>query len=509
METVEAIIADTEGSWKTLFKEMIVSMIATNKNELLWYANFLSRCEYAFHFNKSFVSAVYFNGNNFVIVINPLILGLIHKDQVIAILKHSAGHMINHHFIRNLKDESIDKEIIETAKDIVINGSREVPYIQDLPTTGKYKNATLKTLFYQTLTEKYGIENYETGRAFEYYVELILAREQEEEDSDEENTSCSSSLGNDAFDEEETEMPSDASAKNHENSSPSQNGEEEHPEEEPQSASNHENSEINALPKRTLEALNKGECNLDSHSFGEELQAQVELDDGLLESFMNSTLQEMIEESTSFARGFTPSEAIEALHRIEKRRSHKDWQKIFNKRVRNALSNALRYREPNKARQHPIYQDDLDLYGYSPSKKPKLGVVLDVSGSVDEELLTALMSEIQAIQRKYAIKSVTLVQVDAKVQTVDKFAVYDKVILRAGNGGTVMEPGFKALLHQSSRNIPNIIICATDGETEKSFETLKIPSKVQVIWLVAKEGKLAFDTTKYPKQQMQVIGFLG
>jgi len=198
METVEAIIADTEGSWKTLFKEMIVSMIATNKNELLWYANFLSRCEYAFHFNKSFVSAVYFNGNNFVIVINPLILGLIHKDQVIAILKHSAGHMINHHFIRNLKDESIDKEIIETAKDIVINGSREVPYIQDLPTTGKYKNATLKTLFYQTLTEKYGIENYETGRAFEYYVELILAREQEEEDSDEENASCSSSLGNDA-----------------------------------------------------------------------------------------------------------------------------------------------------------------------------------------------------------------------------------------------------------------------------------------------------------------------
>ncbi|CAA6811399.1 MAG: Unknown protein [uncultured Sulfurovum sp.] len=224
---------------------------------------------------------------------------------------------------------------------------------------------------------------------------------------------------------------------------------------------------------------------------------------------MNSTLQEMIEDSTSFARGFTPSEAMEALNRIEKRRSHKAWQKIFNKKMRKSLTNSLRYREPNKSRQHPIYHDDLDLYGYSPGKKPKLGVVLDVSGSVDDKLLTALMSEVQAIQRKYAIKNVTLVQVDAEIKTVDKFGVYDKFIVRQGNGGTVMEPGFKALLQQSSRNIPNIIICATDGEIEERFEQIKLPSKVQVIWLVAQEGKLVFDTTQYPKQQMHVIAFSG
>ncbi|MBT8349468.1 MAG: hypothetical protein HKP62_08510, partial [Sulfurovum sp.] len=91
METIESIIANPDSSWKTVFKEMIISMIASNTNELLWYANFLSRCEYEFHFDESFVSSVYFNGKNFVIVVNPVILGVIHKDQIIAILKHSAG----------------------------------------------------------------------------------------------------------------------------------------------------------------------------------------------------------------------------------------------------------------------------------------------------------------------------------------------------------------------------------------------------------------------------------
>ncbi|CAA6821078.1 MAG: Unknown protein [uncultured Sulfurovum sp.] len=522
METVESIITDTDGSWKTLFKEMIISMIASNKNDLLWYANFLSRCEYEFHFNESFVSAVYFNGKNFVIVVNPLILGLIHKDQIIAILKHSAGHMINHHFIRSSKDETADKEIIETAKDIVINGSRDVPYIKDLPSTGAYKDSELKALFYQVLTEKYKIESYETGREFEYYVELMLASETEEEDADEENASCSSSLGNDASDEEETQVEPEASDDSEENSESPQNADENHSEDETNTDSESSdenaqernetdgtNSEPDSLPARTLEALNNGKCNIDSHEFGEQLQETVGLDDSLVESFMNSTLQEMIEDSTSFARGFTPSEAMEALNRIEKRRSHKEWQKIFNKKMRNSLTNSLRYREPNKSRQHPIYHDDLDLYGYSPGKKPKLGVVLDVSGSVDDKLLTALMSEVQAIQRKYAIKNVTLVQVDAEIKTVDKFGVHDKFIIRQGNGGTVMEPGFKALLQQSSRNIPNIIICATDGDIEERFEQIKLPSKVQVIWLVAQEGKLLFDTTQYPKQQMHVIAFSG
>ena len=497
LKTIESIIADPDSSWKKIFKEMIISMIASNTNELLWYANFLSRCEYEFHFDESFVSSVYFNGKNFVIVVNPVILGVIHKEQIIAILKHSAGHIINHHFARGNYDNSINKEVIETAKDIVINGCREIPYIKDLPRTGSYKDSPIAALFYQSLFQKYQIQSYEVGREFEYYVELIQEALKEgsfEEAQDDE--SSATDLENSSDDE--IAIPSDTSSDKDENTKPSSSGEEDGSQDADQNS---------GLSDKTIEALKNGTCKMDNHEYGKQLQEAVELDNNVLNSFMDSTLNEMIHNATDFARGFTPGLATGVLNKIEKKNSHKDWKKILNKNMQNSLNKSMRYREPNKSRQHPIFQDDLDLYGYSPTKKPKLAVVLDVSGSVDDKLLSSLMSEVQAIQRKYSIKSLTLVQVDTQIKDIQKFGIRDKFIKRQGSGGTIMEPGFKALLEQSNREIPDIIICATDGDIEKSFKEVKIPNKVQVIWLVEEKGRLLFDVSQYPKQQMHVIKF--
>ena len=72
-----------------------------------------------------------------------------------------------------------------------------------------------------------------------------------------------------------------------------------------------------------------------------------------------------------------------------------------------------------------------------------------------------------------------------------------------------MEPGFTALLEQSRRDIPDMIICATDGDIEKSFKHVKIPNKVQVIWLIEEKGRLLFDVSEYSKQQMHVVRFSG
>lgn len=98
-------------------------------------------------------------------------------------------------------------------------------------------------------------------------------------------------------------------------------------------------------------------------------------------------------------------------------------------------------------------------------------------------------------------------QVDAEVKNIEKFGFRDTFIKRQGSGGTIMEPGFKALLEQSRRDIPDMIICATDGDIEKKFEQVKIPNKVQVIWLIEEKGRLLFDVSDYPKQQMHVIKF--
>lgn len=529
IEHLEAIIENPAKSWRREFKEIIISMIASNTNELLWYANFLSRCEYEFHFNESFTSAVYFNGQNFVMAINPLILGIISKEEIIAILKHNAGHIINSHFSRGHYDKSVDKEIIATAKDIVINGSRELPYIKDLPRTGEHTESPIMALFYETLTEKYAIKEYEIGREFEYYVELIMTAQELSLRYTDENQSCSDSSGQES---DETEISSGATQEANEEESlgsSEQNDSDDQTDEAPNSAPNsleegdsfensgenersedmtHEtNLQSDSLIEKTLQAVKNGECSMDSHEFGEHLQESIGLEQTLLESFQESTLSEMILDATGFSRGFTPGDAIEALSRIQKRKSHKDWRKILNKRVRNYFSNSLRFKEPNKSRQHPLYPDDFDLYGYSLTKKPKIAVVLDVSGSVDEKLFIELISQIQAIQKKYSIKTLTLVQVDAQIKSVEKLGVADKFVIRSGNAGTIMEPGFELLLKQSKRNLPDIIICATDGDVETHFERLKIPTQVEIIWLVEKAEKLRFDMSAYPKNQMHLIEF--
>ncbi len=496
-KTIESIIENPTINWKTQFKEIIISMIASNANELLWYANFLSRCEYEFHFNESFTSAVYFNGQNFVMAINPLILGVTPKEEIIAILKHNAGHIIHHHFSRGNYDDGVDAEIVATAKDIVINGSRYLPYIKDLPRTAKHKESPIMALFYETLTEKYAIKEYEVGREFEYYVELMMSAEELNLKYTDEDQSCSESSGSES---DETETTSAATEQSNEQEEASNNSEQ-------NDKDGEKNLDSDSLIEKTLQALKNGECSIDSHEFGCELQESVELESELLDSFMESTLSEMIHDATDFSRGFTPDEAIAALTRIQKRKSHKDWAKILSKRVRSYFSNASRFKEPNKSRQHPIYPDDLDLYGYSLAKKPKIAVVLDVSGSVDEALFISLISQIQAIQKKYSIKTVTLVQVDAEIKSIEKLGVRDKFLIRAGNAGTIMEPGFAALLKQSKREVPDIIICATDGDIEESFEYVKIPKQIEVIWLVEKAEKLKFDTTAYPKHQMHLIEF--
>ncbi|MBT8348339.1 MAG: hypothetical protein HKP62_02690, partial [Sulfurovum sp.] len=378
--------------------------------------------------------------------------------------------------------------------------------------TGSYKDSPIAALFYQSLFQKYQIESYEVGREFEYYVQLIQEALKEGSCKEAQDNHESSAADLETSSDDEIDIQSNTSSDKEENSKPSSNGEEDGVQDtDEKSGSSKSNDETNtqskSLSQKTLEALTDGKCKMDNHEYGQQLQEAVELDDNVLNSFMDSTLNEMIHDSTDFARGFTPGVATGVLSKIKKKNSHKDWKKILNKKMRNSLNNSIRYREPNKSRQHPIFQDDLDLYGYSHTKKPKLAVVLDVSGSVDDKLLASLMSEVQAIQRRYSIKSVTLVQVDAEIKNIEKFGFLDKFIKRQGSGGTIMEPGFKALLEQSSRDIPDMIICATDGDIEKSFEHVKIPNKVQVIWLIEEKGRLLFDVSQYSKQQMHVIKF--
>jgi predicted metal-dependent peptidase len=467
---INQILESPQSSWKNFFKEMIVGMIATNTNDLVWYSNFLSRCEYEFHFNHSYTASTYFNGNNFVIVVNPIILILIGKNQTIAILKHEAAHIMNYHLSRSSKYKTIDKDILSTAMDIVINGDKNQPLIKDLPGTGEFIDSPVKCNFYETLQVKYGIELFEKNRAFEYYIDLI------------------SNIENSKLDEivarnQETE---DQDCRVQENEDQDRG-----------------NACRDDIVNKIMTSMENKSIQLDNHESGDDKEKNIDLPDSIKDKFMGTTLNELINASTDASRGFTPSEAMKALLSIEKRLSNKDWKKVFAKKMNFLLSSQKKI--PNPSRQHQILHDDPDFYGSSYAKRLKIGFIADVSGSVTDEFLIDIISEIHAIQIRYSIKEIPFVQVDTEVKSVTKLNKSDKIFVRHGDGGTIMEPGFKALIHQPKEKIPNIIICATDGYIEEEFEDLLLPNSIHVVWLIGEDDELFFDVSKYKKSQMSII----
>jgi predicted metal-dependent peptidase len=465
---LKSLIQNTKTQWLKFFRETIITMLATNTNDMVWYSNFLTRCEYEFHFNHNFVASTYFNGNKFVIIVNPIILIYIGKDQAIAILKHEAGHIMNYHLLRGDIYKNIDQDIVNSAMDIVLNGDRNFPLIQDLPGTGDYCDSPVQCEFYQTLTDRYGIVYFEREREFEYYTNLILA-----------NNLMEGSDGN--------------GGKRNENEKSTSN-----------SLEGLSEKDIDDLANQLGTAIKNSDIKSDNHAFGKQKEEESSiLSDEIMDKLIDITVKELITETTVNSRGHTPSEVINALMILNKRLQHQDWRKVFRKKIGSILSATKRLVNP--ARQHQILHDDPDFYGYGPAKQPKIGVIVDVSGSVSDEFLNAIVSEILAVQKRHSIKKVTLIQVDTAIKSIGILRANDKIFTRNGFGGTQMEPGFKSLLHQPKNKIPNIIICATDGAIENNFTEIKIPSNVHVIWLIGEKNELNFDISIYPKSQMSII----
>jgi len=99
--------------------------------------------------------------------------------------------------------------------------------------------------------------------------------------------------------------------------------------------------------------------------------------------------------------------------------------------------------------------------GSSPSRAvPRLVLVVDVSGSIDDTLLQRFASEITAISRRLAA-GVTLVVGDDRVRRVAHFGVgrfkLDDIRFQGG-GGTDFTP----LLEEAERHQPDIVVVLTD-----------------------------------------------
>jgi predicted metal-dependent peptidase len=95
---------------------------------------------------------------------------------------------------------------------------------------------------------------------------------------------------------------------------------------------------------------------------------------------------------------------------------------------------------------------------------PRVAIVIDTSGSMGDDELSAALGEVQGVLRGVGVGTnrVSVLACDADVHAVRRVSSADQVVL-AGGGGTDMRVGIEAAMDQPDK--PQIIVVLTDGYT--------------------------------------------
>lgn len=168
--------------------------------------------------------------------------------------------------------------------------------------------------------------------------------------------------------------------------------------------------------------------------------------------------KDIVEHSAS--RGTVPDSLLRWAK--EKIQPVVNWKKILRSKISNTInfvSGIVDYTRARPARRQSAYGRVL-MYGFH-SPVPKIGVIIDTSGSMGDEDLGKAVAEVGSIL-KTAKADITVLSCDAAVSNTQKIKSMSQIKL-SGGGGTDMPEGFKAC--EELKPQPDIVICITDGYT--------------------------------------------
>ena len=113
------------------------------------------------------------------------------------------------------------------------------------------------------------------------------------------------------------------------------------------------------------------------------------------------------------------------------------------------------------------------------SKKRKLAIAIDTSGSIQHYLLADFMKEIQAIKKTGAL--ITIILCDCKIQYEFELKLESEIKFQGG-GGTLFDPVFERI--NKERNPFDGILYLTDGYANKPT----IRPKSRLLWVISPNG---------------------
>lgn len=217
-----------------------------------------------------------------------------------------------------------------------------------------------------------------------------------------------------------------------------------------------------------------GQC-IDDHSKWDESQG-----DGALSEDIAKNMTDRAVSQTQKSRGNIPSELSEWLSLLSHKREV-TWQQHLryitgNKRV-GIRKTILR---PDRRLPNAEW-----IKGRTKDRRYSVLVISDVSGSVSDEGLLSLWSEVRNIC-ELTQSSIDLIQVDTQPSKPEKLTKNTKAIQRKACGGTYLSPALE--MARKHKLDFQAIVVTTDAYLDKSdvleFKKLGKP----VIWLIEKEG---------------------
>jgi len=113
--------------------------------------------------------------------------------------------------------------------------------------------------------------------------------------------------------------------------------------------------------------------------------------------------------------------------------------------------------------------------------QPKVGVLIDTSGSMGSDTLAAALSEVSGVLDAVGA-NVTVAVCDAMMHGMKEVrTVQEAAKLLKGGGGTDMTPGMKAFADK--KPAPDVLVILTDGYIGDGFMQTE-PKNMRVIWIV-------------------------
>lgn len=195
----------------------------------------------------------------------------------------------------------------------------------------------------------------------------------------------------------------------------------------------------------------------------------------------------------SSQRGTVPGGLVERAETLL-RPSKVPWQKVLGAAVRRCIATRSGHHDVTYTRRNRRNRSEYILPGRV-SPKPEVVVVRDTSGSMSNEELAEVGSEVEAISAKLGIRGASLrvVDVDAEAHEVRPYKDRRTLFDVKGGGGTDMSVGINAALVAKPR--PSAIVVATDGYTPWPEEKPSVPVIACIVGPLARDQEAAKNST--------------